>query len=136
MKKLARRAMGGERYAQAATIVGGLSAQVRRWKHLRPRVQIFDEIAIKLTSFFSPTFNTFFGYHDITPFSLDGSKILAIQTGDSLSESARIGWFSLDNPDREFCHLKNTNSWCWQQGCRLQWNPSAPSSQIFFWLSL
>ena len=48
MKKLARRAIGGERYAQAATIVGGLSAQVRRWKHLRPRVQIFDEIAIKL----------------------------------------------------------------------------------------
>lgn len=84
---------------------------------------------------------TFFGYHDKTPFSGDGSKILACSVAavdtDPGAECSRmeIGYFKKGDSGTfqpDFQRLTHTDSWCWQQGCMLQWNPVKPDREILF----
>jgi hypothetical protein len=85
---------------------------------------------------------TFFGYHDKTPFAEDGSKVLAtsIEASDARADSEctamRIGYFPHDpdscEPVGEFVPFAETTTWCWQQGCMLQWDPSAASRWVLF----
>jgi len=84
---------------------------------------------------------TFFGYHDKTPFSLNGNKILAmsINTDDTKPENEssvmKIGYFKKDQNgifSNEFIPLAETTTWCYQQGCMLQWNPLLPDEEIFY----
>lgn len=84
---------------------------------------------------------TFFGYHDKTPFSGDGMKILAMSIGASDTEvnsectQMQIGYFvKNDNGgfDNTFHSVTETTIWCWQQGCMLQWNPANPSREIIY----
>lgn len=67
--------------------------------------------------------HTFFGYYDVTPYSNDNSKILAMATDqDSIIKSPKaavIGYFNLNN--HKFVEVDTTDTWCWQQGCRLMW---------------
>lgn len=85
--------------------------------------------------------STFFGYHDKTPFSLDGKKILAMSVvaNDTLAENEctemKIGYFTKSTQDdfeSKFITLSQTSTWCWQQGCMLQWNPVKPDREIVF----
>src|SRR5690606_20865218 len=85
---------------------------------------------------------TFFGYHDKTPFSADGTKILAtsVTASDTRPESEcsdmRIGYFRHDpetcEPIGDFVPLATTTTWCWQQGCMLQWDPANADRWILF----
>ena len=132
MRSLVRKALGAERYALMATAAYGMGAQVRRWRHRRPRVSLSATKPLRLGRFAAPAGNTFFGYHDVTPFSADDSRLLAINTGDSPTSPARVGWFTLDVPEKGFHAAAETETWCWQQGCRLQWHAGAPSSHVLF----
>lgn len=137
MKSLARKALGADRYAAVATAAYGMGAQVRRWRRRRPRASLEATTSLRLDSFAAGQGNTFFGYHDVTPFSADDSRLLAIHTGDATPGSARIvpariGWFAADAPERGFHAAAETETWCWQQGCRLQWHPRAPNAHILF----
>jgi len=86
---------------------------------------------------------TFFGYHDKTPFSLDGTKILAMSlvASDTRPESEctemKIGYFTKSahaqgDFESKFIAFSQTTTWCWQQGCMLQWNPAKPDREIVF----
>ncbi len=69
----------------------------------------------------------FFGFHDISPFSNDGNRILANcppfndhmpQKGDPL----KIGFFDFkDGKFGKFTELGISYSWNFHKGCRLQW---------------
>jgi len=82
----------------------------------------------------------FFGYHDKTPFSSDNNKILAmsVPASDKKAESEcsymKIGYFlNINNHIRnQFIQISDTNTWCWQQGCMLQWNPKKPNNEVIF----
>lgn len=86
---------------------------------------------------------TFFGYYDITPFSKDDTKVLAISTESSkspifnsnlkatLKKAAYIGYFDLRNPG-QFHQIGESKTWCWQQGCRLQWLPENEDELIIY----
>ena len=84
---------------------------------------------------------TFFGYHDKTPFSLDGTKLLAmsISSDDAKAESEgnfmKVGYFrkALSGEfENKFVPVDHTYTWCYQQGCMLQWNPINPNEEIIF----
>lgn len=82
---------------------------------------------------------TFFGYHDKTPFSGDGRKILgtSIALSDTRPENEctqmQVGYFPADmQAGTEFVRLTTTTTWSWQQGCMLQWNPGNPAREIVF----
>lgn len=83
---------------------------------------------------------TFFGYHDKTPFSIDNTKILAmsVYADDKLAENEctlmNIGYFNFDGitSDGVFHKIAETTTWCWQQGCMLQWHPADSNNLIIF----
>jgi hypothetical protein len=72
-----------------------------------------------------PGRHVFFGYYDVSPFRWDASLLLAAHIpGDAepgVSEM-EIGYFDRQRPEH-FVSAGATQSWCWQQGCRLQWFP-------------
>ena len=68
----------------------------------------------------------FFGFHDITPFSKDGTKLLANkltipfrmpERGDVLD----VGYFPFENNLQDFRKVGETLAWNYHKGCRLQW---------------
>lgn len=68
----------------------------------------------------------FFGFHDITPFSNNSSKVLANKLtipfrmpkrGDVLD----VGYFPLENTMKDFVKVGETLAWNYHKGCRLQW---------------
>lgn len=83
---------------------------------------------------------TFFGYHDKTPFSLDGSKILAMSITssdiDAKSECTpmKLGYFTKEANkfSDNFIEFGVTTTWCWQQGCMLQWYPKEQNQQVIY----
>lgn len=84
---------------------------------------------------------TFFGYHDKTPFNADGTKILAMSITasdtDPRSECTpmKLGYFRKKDAggfENRFNAFADTNTWCWQQGCMLQWHPLQADSQVYF----
>lgn len=84
---------------------------------------------------------TFFGYHDKTPFSADGSKILAmsIEADDRKPESEctpmKLGYFKKTEVgafENIFIPFAETTTWCFQQGCMLQWHPRHPNTRVVF----
>jgi len=74
---------------------------------------------------------TWFGYHDKTPFSGDNSRILAMAmtcvrdwTDAALRRPLRLGyfeWSQVADGRPTFHPFGGTETWCWQQGCMLQW---------------
>ena len=83
---------------------------------------------------------TFFGYHDKTPFSLDGTKLLAMSFEANDREPASecgpmsIGFFSINSEKRDqgLEVFAQTTTWCYQQGCMLQWHPINSNSEVYF----
>ena len=101
---------------------------------LQPRTISVKEVSGRASPYF-------FGYHDKTPFSLDGSKLLAthlpVRQDDPTAECTRIkvGYFGVNSSgevDKQFVGIGTTNTWCWQQGCMLQWDPKAPDQRIYY----
>jgi hypothetical protein len=103
----------------------------------RPLVDLSSEC--HLTEHGAGGFDTFFGYHDVTPFSPDDRLLLATRRRvDSGLRSAgtplELGCFDLSVKDPSFEPFGMSTAWCWQQGCRLQWwsDSRTPSRVVFF----
>ena len=67
------------------------------------------------------------GYYDICGSNHDDSIQLAMRVpngrrGQRSYGAASVGYFARDKP-KVFKEVGSTASWCWQQGCRLQWYP-------------
>ena len=102
------------------------------------KLSTFQKRLIVLSDGINPTF---FGYHDKTPFSGDGTKILAmsISTNDRKPENEctpmRLGYFLKNENgkfENRFISFFETNTWCWQQGCMLQWHPIETNNKVIF----
>jgi len=82
----------------------------------RPTARIFSH----------PHYHVFFGYYDITPFSADENLLLAMHVPFEKKlftprSKAKVGFYNLSDEKPLFCEIGSTPTWCWQQGCRLQW---------------
>ena len=96
-----------------------------------PRIQL--EAGYGMKEFYSPGYETFFGYYDVTPISTDEKLILAsrIRCSEGGRPSARghidVGYFRINDDNTQYYKIGDSSSWCWQQGCRLQWYPQLAS---------
>lgn len=104
----------------------------------KPKGQIQDtEISI-LSDGDNPTF---FGYHDKTPFSADGGRILAMSVAASDTDPRtegtpmKLGYFprvGAGDFESAFTSFAETTTWCFQQGCMLQWDPVNANTCVYF----
>lgn len=99
-----------------------LTVAVSRVNARRRRVNPVRELAVACKGVSGR--HVFFGYHDVTPFSHDDTRILAnsldVHGADSPAASMQVGYFEMDR-DGSFIPIDSTTSWCWQMGARLQW---------------
>ncbi|WP_431124014.1 hypothetical protein [Flagellimonas flava] len=70
--------------------------------------------------------NHFFGFHDVSPFSHDSSKVLANKLTIPLHMPTRgdileIGYFPFDGKMGDFVKVGETLAWNYHKGSRLQW---------------
>lgn len=77
----------------------------------------------------------FFGYFDKFPWDKSGRYLLAHETEFTArqpvaGDKARICLIDLEDNNR-ITYLAETKSWCWQQGCMLQWLNDAESKIIY-----
>lgn len=105
----------------------------RRALRSRPPAIVNDECT--MTTYGEPGCDTFFGYHDVSPFSRDDRLLLAARRpADAGSAAAgtplELGVFDLSLRAPCFQKFAETEAWCWQQGCRLQWF-GGPSTVFF-----
>ncbi|MDQ1284097.1 MAG: hypothetical protein QG620_445 [Patescibacteria group bacterium] len=98
----------------------------------------FDQVVQneKIKNFSHEDGHVFFGYYDVTPFGMDDKLLLAMKTpiigrAPNAEDHAEIGYYHIDKPDN-FISLGETNTWCWQQGCRLQWYPQDNGDKIIY----
>lgn len=99
------------------------STQITLARTARRRKRVMVLRATNVVEFGESGLHTFFGYHDVTPFSRDGTQILAnrlfLKPGPgSLME---LGLYQLGDSSRGFVSFDTTSAWCWQMGARLQW---------------
>ncbi|CCH49912.1 hypothetical protein [Pseudodesulfovibrio piezophilus] len=76
----------------------------------------------------SSNYHVFFGYYDFSPLNFVNDKCLALRvagknTPPTANEIAEVGYYNLGVGVSDFVKIGETRSWCWQQGCRLQWFP-------------
>ncbi len=80
----------------------------------------------------------FCGYYDLAPFFPDKEAFLAFRTkvpNRPLQQRSRaeVGVVYIDGARRDgFVPLASTETWCWQQGCRLQWLPGREGEIAIF----
>lgn len=92
---------------------------------------------IKTRNFAEANKHVFFGYYDITPFSTDSRLLLALHapikniTPKPETEVA-IGYYDLHDEKTTFFEIGRTTTWCWQQGCRLQWYPDGSNRNVLY----
>lgn len=69
----------------------------------------------------------FFGFHDVSPFSTDETKVLACKYSFDLrmpkaGEGIAVGFLDFNKGKMgDFHQVGMTNAWNWHKGCRLQW---------------
>ncbi|NQV02115.1 MAG: hypothetical protein HQ542_05690 [Bacteroidia bacterium] len=69
--------------------------------------------------------HVFFGYYDISPFGKE-EHLLATRTSlDNMTpppdRKMDVGYYVIGKDSSTFNKIGETTTWCWQQGCRLQW---------------
>ncbi len=124
--------------AKTKEFIKYLLAYTFRISHYGIKCRESDRNLIALSDGFRPTF---FGYHDKTPFSADNSKVLAMSIGASDTEPEsecspmKLGYFTRNERgefENNFIPFAETTTWCWQQGCMLQWYPLDANSKVMF----
>ena len=82
----------------------------------------------------------FFGYHDKTPFNHSDDKVLSmLRIGSDFNstnnDEIQLGYFEKNNKGQfinKFIPFSSSNSWCWQQGCMLQWLQNSESDKAIY----
>lgn len=92
---------------------------------------------VKIRKFADVNRQVFFGYYDITPFSPDSRLLLAIHapikniTPEPETEVI-VGYYDLNDEKGSFYEIGRSTTWCWQQGCRLQWYPDGSNRKVLY----
>ncbi len=92
---------------------------------------------LKIRSFQRSGKQVFFGYYDVTPFSHDNKLLLAmhapLENSTPKPESeVTLGYYDFSQESSSFIKIGRTTTWCWQQGCRLQWYPQNNSNKVLY----
>jgi hypothetical protein len=108
-----------------------------KYKQAARLAQIRQDIKPLGTTFVGKRQHTFFGYYDLSPFNQNEKRLLAMQLSASLATPDKntvmnVGYFDIETNNPGFVVVGQTTTWCWQQGCRLQWYPSASEETIFY----
>ncbi len=79
----------------------------------------------------------FFGYYDVCPFSHNDSLLLAnraplANVPPKPNTPLDVGFYRLHDALPVFNKIGTTTTWCWQQGCRLQWFPNYEDSLVIY----
>ena len=77
-----------------------------------------------------------FGYYDKTPWDATGRYLLAMESTfcdrqPGPDDAITLGMVDLKSGN-EWHVLDWTKTWCWQQGCMLQWLGSAPDKEVVY----
>ena len=112
-----------------------LHGWLRRLTGASPFTLAQPEIGLRSVS--SPDHHVFFGYYDVTPFSPDERLLLAARVARTCHVPApgvelEVGFYEWQSDSPPFHPLGTTTSWCWQQGCRLQWFPGREGRTILY----
>lgn len=97
--------------------------------------------SLKIEKISQTGFDTFFGYYDKTPYSKSDRYLLILnilRKGRSLDmrdaylfdPTIVVGLY--DRLNNKYRKIGETETWCWQQGCRLQWYPSDEERLIIY----
>ena len=78
--------------------------------------------------------HVFFGYYDVSPLNFDDSMLLAARTSvqngfTNLDAVLDVGYYDRAGDASFFNKIGESKTWCWQQGCRLQWYPLASNGR-------
>lgn len=119
-------------------VAGRAKQVVRLVRALRRRAggQPVAQVKAPFLALGDPQHDVFFGYYDVTPFSPEAPYVLAHRVWRRAgrtarrSDAAEIGFYDLDDAELLFHALGTTRTWCWQQGARLRWDPSAPGRRV------
>ena len=79
--------------------------------------------------------NYFFGYYDKCPWDNSGLLILSLRAsfGNRMPRPGETAYICLvSTKTKEVVRIGTTSSWCWQQGCMLQWIQFAGEECILF----
>lgn len=81
--------------------------------------------------------NYFFGYYDKSQLNIASNKLLALEVTNidkipDKDDKAEIGYFNINDEDRNFVSLTSTKTFNWQQGCMLQWLGPDFNSKIIY----
>ena len=92
---------------------------------------------LPMRTFSIPDAHVFFGYYDVPQFNEDEALLLAmaapnINRTPLKGEQIKIGFFDLREKSSVFRKIAMTETWCWQQGCRLQWYPYRGSKAVIY----
>jgi hypothetical protein len=90
-----------------------------------------------IKKYISSIHQVFFGYYDVTPFSGNDRYLLAMHAPTENippkpDTELSVGYYKLDKKEPAFIEVDKTTTWCWQQGCRLQWYPEQSSQEILY----
>jgi Periplasmic component of the Tol biopolymer transport system len=107
---------------------------LRRVSLGREHYRFVDETRVTVLGV--PGLHTFFGYYDISPFHADGTRLLACRVSAGSGTTPKrtplqLGYYTLART-QQFFALATTDTWCWQQGARLQWAPCFGTEAVLF----
>lgn len=76
-----------------------------------------------------------FGYYDKLEFDPTGRYVLGMEVdfegrSPTADDVVRVGMVDLEDGDR-WIELGRSRSWCWQQGCMLQWRPGSKTEVLW-----
>lgn len=132
LKSELKRVIGAERLSTMKGVVChyGYSAMIRiKGEHKLS----YDSKYIKGVDIIAGDSHYFRGYYDLNYFSQDMSKFLCHKlpktAENDKSVKCQVGFYDLI--EKKFCAIAETQAWCWQQGCRLRWNP-VDKNQILY----
>ncbi len=107
-------------------------------KHSKNRLFRYEKhnrINYNMISFADNNNHVFFGYYDVTPFHPDEEIMLAMKVPYKRKINVRnteisLGYYDLSN--NSFHEFSKSSSWCWQQGCRMQWYPRVAPFTVLY----
>lgn len=84
------------------------------------------------TRFSDENNHVFFGYYDVSPIDYENKYMLAMHLPLARDDQMMsVGYYDLNDSSKIFNSIGQTETWCWQQGCRLRWLPSEENCVIF-----
>lgn len=128
MKKILQASLGESKTGALLRRLENVKTRARRFHRLVNRRNRVPEISCPVETFGDKAHHVFFGYYDVSPVSFDDSMVLSVRAPLAKRLSGKpikldVGYFKRKHDAKGFIAIGETTSWCWQQGCRLQWYP-------------